>query len=362
MAVEILLSLRMLAQRPSRVYALWHARTVARLGMPPGEASPASMLGETLGEVSSTPDAVHLIAGMLGPWHQAARVEPDAPVRVPEPRAGDTGQPRPGDPVESHPGDPGQPRPGDPDRLRLGDPGQPRPGDPAGGGARPVPGLLRYHWAAIAPYWNQFRVAVDAERAAHSRALLSGGPHQLLGALGPVLRWRPPRLEAGPGGAAVALDGDGVTLLPSVFCDGEPFLVPVADSRPLLVYPMDEAARVGALAMIDNRVADPHGLRDLLGATRAAILVTLLDPSTTTEVARRKDLAPSTVSKHLSVLREAGLLDSRRLANEVLYFLTPLGRALVHSATSPDRDGDGRRCPKGNGTGCSPPSLSTTST
>ncbi|WP_435806766.1 ArsR/SmtB family transcription factor [Streptomyces canus] len=38
----------------------------------------------------------------------------------------------------------------------------------------------------------------------------------------------------------------------------------------------------------------------------------------TTDLAHRRALAPSTVSAHLSVLRESGLLASRRQGNHVL--------------------------------------------
>ena len=40
-------------------------------------------------------------------------------------------------------------------------------------------------------------------------------------------------------------------------------------------------------------------------------------------------LAVSSVSAHLSVLRDAGLLTSRRYGHQVLYERTPLGSALA---------------------------------
>jgi len=45
--------------------------------------------------------------------------------------------------------------------------------------------------------------------------------------------------------------------------------------------------------------------------------------------ARLLGLAPSSVSAHLSVLRAAGLLTSRRYGHQVLYERTPLGIALA---------------------------------
>ena len=68
------------------------------------------------------------------------------------------------------------------------------------------------------------------------------------------------------------------------------------------------------------------------GQERAAVLAGLNDPASTTDLARRQDLAPSTVSAHLAVLREAGLLASRRQGLHVLYGRTPLGDSVVSGA------------------------------
>jgi DNA-binding transcriptional ArsR family regulator len=43
------------------------------------------------------------------------------------------------------------------------------------------------------------------------------------------------------------------------------------------------------------------------------------------------DLAPATVSEHLAVLREAGLVTAERRGREVRYRQTPLAAALLQS-------------------------------
>ncbi|HCA87527.1 MAG TPA: transcriptional regulator, partial [Streptomyces sp.] len=60
-----------------------------------------------------------------------------------------------------------------------------------------------------------------------------------------------------------------------------------------------------------------------------AVLTAVDEPATTTGLALRLGLAPSSVSAHLSALRDAGLLASRRCGHEVLYERTPLGIALA---------------------------------
>lgn len=59
------------------------------------------------------------------------------------------------------------------------------------------------------------------------------------------------------------------------------------------------------------------------------MLTALDEPSTTTALAHRLGLAASSVSAHLTVLRDSGLLTSRRYGHQVLYERTPLGIMLA---------------------------------
>lgn len=95
--------------------------------------------------------------------------------------------------------------------------------------------------------------------------------------------------------------------------------------QPTLAYP---ARGIGGLW------AEPTGstsdaLVRLLGRGRAAVLTALDEPATTTALAHRLRLAPSSVSAHLTALRDTGLLVSRRYGHQVLYERTPLGTALA---------------------------------
>ncbi|MFD5608476.1 winged helix-turn-helix domain-containing protein [Streptomyces sp. NPDC127064] len=70
--------------------------------------------------------------------------------------------------------------------------------------------------------------------------------------------------------------------------------------------------------------ADP--LDALLGRTRAHVLRAIADsPCTTSELATRAAAPLSTVSRHASILRDAGLITSHRDRNTVLHTITPLG-------------------------------------
>lgn len=78
--------------------------------------------------------------------------------------------------------------------------------------------------------------------------------------------------------------------------------------QPTVIYP---ARGVGGLWR-EPAAKTADALVRLLGANRAAILSGLEEPATTTALAARHRLAPSSVSAHLAVLRDAGLLGSRR--------------------------------------------------
>jgi DNA-binding transcriptional ArsR family regulator len=63
------------------------------------------------------------------------------------------------------------------------------------------------------------------------------------------------------------------------------------------------------------------------------VLVETVLPSTTDAVTLRVGLASATVSQHLAVLRDAGLVTGRRRGREVLYAQTPLAVALLRAGT-----------------------------
>jgi DNA-binding transcriptional ArsR family regulator len=70
----------------------------------------------------------------------------------------------------------------------------------------------------------------------------------------------------------------------------------------------------------------------VLGSARALLLTTLERPLSTTTLAALTELSPAGVSRHLLVLRDAGLLASRRRGHEVRYARTPLGDSILRGA------------------------------
>ncbi|GGO33284.1 ArsR/SmtB family transcription factor [Streptomyces lasiicapitis] len=180
--------------------------------------------------------------------------------------------------------------------------------------------------ALVEPYWPRLRALLEADVTYHSRRLAEVGLGALLPELDRRLAWDAGTLTAQWRGRHVRhLDGRGLVLMPSVF--SWPDVISGYDPpwQPTLVYP----AR--GLAGLWSAPADraPDALARLLGRNRAAVLAALAEPATTSALAERLALAPSSVSAHLSALRAAGLLGSRRYGHQVLYERTPLGTALA---------------------------------
>jgi DNA-binding transcriptional ArsR family regulator len=186
----------------------------------------------------------------------------------------------------------------------------------------------------VQPYWANICGYLHAERAARGRVLMEGGVRQLLATLQPgFIRWRPPVLEVlFSSDFNVYLGGRGLVLVPSLFVGDIPVFLFAdetdATSVSQLVFPAlaDPAART-RLWVSDRRVASP--LIALVGRTRAAVLRGIVDGCTTTELARRAGVSAAAASQHATVLRDAGLVTTRRHGSAVLHSLTPLGADLL---------------------------------
>lgn len=186
----------------------------------------------------------------------------------------------------------------------------------------------RLAWQAlVAPLWHRMRGLLDADITTRSRQLADGGLEQLFADLHPRATWRNDELHlTGFRRGAVDLRSRGLVLVPTVFGWPNLGIGPTDDTSvtvPALVYPMLGAAQLWEPA------TQPPAIVRLLGAGRASVLAETLIPSTTGSLAQRVGLAPATVSQHLAVLRDAGLVAARRRGREVLYSQTSLAAALL---------------------------------
>jgi DNA-binding transcriptional ArsR family regulator len=186
---------------------------------------------------------------------------------------------------------------------------------------------LACYQALIQPFWPQVRHHLTAERAARGRALVEGGVEGLFRTLHPRIRWCAPVLEVHMGADSdIHLRGRGLTLVPSLFI-GDRFvmLTDLADDSASykLIFP---APVPHALAPLAKRGT---ALSKLLGHNRAAVLSRIADGCTTSELANRAGVSLAAASQHATVLREAGLITTRRNGGAVFHSLTSLGEELL---------------------------------
>ncbi|MFD9431210.1 DUF5937 family protein [Streptomyces sp. NPDC060002] len=130
---------------------------------------------------------------------------------------------------------------------------------------------------------------------------------------------------------ATAAHGAGVTFIPSVF--GRPHLVAVHAPgwQPVVQYPVGEPGPAEPVSLETVTLR----LEALAHPVRLRLLRTLArSPQTNRELAYAWDLTPPEVSRHLAVLRRAGLLTAQRHGRYVRYTLdlpalTALGSDLL---------------------------------
>jgi DNA-binding transcriptional ArsR family regulator len=188
--------------------------------------------------------------------------------------------------------------------------------------------ILATAWRELlAADWPQIRAICERDVVHRAAQLGSGGWAAALDGLHPRIRWRDGGIDIlrTRTNRTVALAGQGLLVVPSVFI--WPDVVGYLDEPwpKAMIYP----AR-GTSALWETPASAHTGaLGDLLGASRARLLLALAEPASTSQLARSLGLAVGAVGDHLAVLHRAGLLSRARAGRSVLYRRTPLGDALV---------------------------------
>jgi DNA-binding transcriptional ArsR family regulator len=185
-------------------------------------------------------------------------------------------------------------------------------------------GLLDAFWRELLePSWPRLRELLERDVAHRGRRLAEGGLVRLFEDLSPNVALRGRRVRVRQRSTAtVELGATGLVLSPSAFIS--PRIATMAEP-PVLIYP----AR-GTAALLGTPELE-HGpeLSRLIGTTRAEILASLAEPSTTTSLSHALRRSPGNVADHLTVLHDAGLVMRRRSGRSVLYSRTPLGQSLL---------------------------------
>lgn len=220
----------------------------------------------------------------------------------------------------------------------------------ADGGQRPLSALARqqalalreFCELAVVPYWPSIREYLESQRSFFGSILVAGGVEQVLTSIHPRARWHAPVLDLPLGQRTqVHLEGRGLALTPSLFlrrstCVFVEPASPGARCRLIFPAPPDRAA---ARLLWGEANQPTEALAALLGRTRAGILKAAFSGASTREMARRVGITSAGASQHTAVLREAGLISTRRDRNAAVHTITSLGIALLDRDRWPGRWG-----------------------
>jgi DNA-binding transcriptional ArsR family regulator len=287
-------------QRPAVEYAPWAARAREALrGVDLGPLDPSVPLGHMCPDFVA-PIPIEPLASLEDELERVRSTEP-AVVRADVADCWPDGPPAPWDRFASHPREMC-------DRLCE---------------------VLHAYWqAALADDWPQLRAVLEGEMLGRARSLALAGPAAVLDELHPSVRWRRPVVELHKKRGQhinLRLEGRPLVLVPLVFAG----TVLLANQQSERAIGIGYQARGTAALWAPEDSGPDERLELLLGHGRAAVLRALAQPTTTTELARRLNYAPSTVSAHLDVLARANLIDRHRVRRSVFYELNPTGSALV---------------------------------
>jgi DNA-binding transcriptional ArsR family regulator len=198
-------------------------------------------------------------------------------------------------------------------------------------GCRRLADALETYWSvAIEPHWRSIRALLDEDVSHRARELTRGGINAMLADLHDQVSIQDDVLQIKKvHNSEEDLAGASLMLVPSVFVWPTIIFATGTIGSPSLTYP---ARGVGNLWESSASEPADDALAALLGRSRAAILVCLALPYSTTELSLKLGQSPPAVSQHLAVLRRSGLVTSWRSGRSVLYRRTALACSIVEAS------------------------------
>ncbi|KOG26935.1 MULTISPECIES: ArsR/SmtB family transcription factor [Streptomyces] len=201
------------------------------------------------------------------------------------------------------------------------------PDDPAAD--RLLTALEEYWDLAVAPYWNSIRSSLEEEILFRGRTLAVAGVEPMLAELGGRISWSRPVLTAPyHRDMDLSVTRSKLLLVPTVFAGG----LRLFQQEQAVVAMSYQARATGYFHVLTAREpaqAAEDRLALLLGKSRAQVVRALDEPRTTTAMAQSLGMAKSTVSQHLAVLNDSGIVWKQRLGGRVFYQLDQSGITLL---------------------------------
>ncbi|MEV8374269.1 winged helix-turn-helix domain-containing protein [Kribbella sp. NPDC056861] len=185
--------------------------------------------------------------------------------------------------------------------------------------------LVSWVWTqTVQPDWDRRRRVLRSDVVARTSRLATGGWSSVIDDMRPGMRWL--------GGGELQINTYGyppqdlhlatdLYFIPA-HCPGRGWSMWDEKTRFGIVYPVTGV-------FTQDLAPTPDALANLLGRGRATLLTRLDSPMSTTQLVALTGMSLGAVGDHLKTLREAGAIQRRRSAREVLYWRTTLGDLLL---------------------------------
>jgi DNA-binding HxlR family transcriptional regulator len=194
---------------------------------------------------------------------------------------------------------------------------------------------LRLYWQyVLAHHWERVETVLENDVLHHARQMALHGIDSMFADLSARISYSDRRVIITKdyihcGDKESFLDGRGLHLIPMVFSHMHTWHQIEPHWQPMIMY---GARGTGLWYRAENPEPD-KALRLTLGTGRAKVLLSLLSPAHTTELAHKLNLTSGAISQHLQRLSQAGLVESHRNSHHVYYRLTQRGENLVRLFT-----------------------------
>jgi DNA-binding transcriptional ArsR family regulator len=197
---------------------------------------------------------------------------------------------------------------------------------------------MREYWQrTLAHHWGRMTTVLENDILHHSRTLTLHGLEGLFPDVDPTLSYvngavlldnghkkRKPAASQKEWKQEYYLESDSLHLTPVIFGANMVLHQLVEPWDPMLLYTPRGAG------LWNYKKPEPSEALELtLGAGKAQVLLALIDPLSTGELAHKLSLTAGAVSQQLGKLHQAGLVESHRSGKNVFYRLTRRGGQLV---------------------------------
>lgn len=184
--------------------------------------------------------------------------------------------------------------------------------------------LARCHREVVRPIWRRIGAISRNDIARRSQQSSVHGLAAAIDGLHPRIRFRDSGIEfTSVFDEELPVADAGLVFVSTVFANRQAGIGVEPPGPMQIVYP---ARGSGLIHLAEH---ERSSLATVLGDTRVEMLAAAMEPTTTTDLAARLDIAPATVSYHLTALTAVGWLTRRRIGRKVEYEATELGRTVL---------------------------------